>query len=152
MTRLLSSLAAGLVFGLGLVISGMINPLKVQNFLDVAGAWDPSLALVMGAALIVAGAGYRLVLRREQPLFEARFQVPSLTAIDAKLLGGAAVFGAGWGLAGFCPGPAISAAALLQPGVFVFLLAMFAGIGGYRWLTRTRQPGPGALDRSGTAR
>lgn len=134
MTRLLSSLLAGLVFGLGLVISGMVNPAKVQNFLDITGAWDPSLALVMGAALIVAGVGYKLVLRLPHPFFEAKFQIPALTRIDAKLLGGAALFGAGWGLAGFCPGPAITAAALLKGEVFIFLAAMLAGIAGWRWL------------------
>jgi len=136
MMRLLSSLLAGLVFGLGLVISGMINPAKVQNFLDVAGAFDPSLALVMGAALIVTAIGYRLVLRLPHPLFEMKFQIPALTRIDAKLLGGAAVFGAGWGLAGFCPGPAITAAALGRGEVFIFLAAMVAGIAGWRWLRR----------------
>lgn len=134
MTRILSSLAAGLLFGLGLVVSGMINPAKVQNFLDVAGAWDPSLALVMGAALIVTAIGYKLVLRMPHPLFEGRFQVPSLTRLDARLIGGAAVFGAGWGLAGFCPGPAITAAALLRGEVFIFLAAMLAGIAAFRWL------------------
>lgn len=134
MTRILSSLAAGLLFGLGLVVSGMINPAKVQNFLDVAGAWDPSLALVMGAALIVTAIGYKLVLRMPHPLFEGRFQVPSLTRLDARLIGGAAVFGAGWGLAGFCPGPAITAAALLRGEVFIFLAAMLAEIAAFRWL------------------
>ncbi|MEQ8405007.1 MAG: YeeE/YedE family protein [Oceanicaulis sp.] len=134
MTRLLSSLLAGLVFGLGLVISGMVNPAKVQNFLDVAGAWDPSLALVMGAALIVTAIGYKLVLRLPHPLFEASFQIPQLTRIDARLLGGAAVFGAGWGLAGFCPGPAITAATLGRWEVFLFLAAMLAGIGLWRWV------------------
>ncbi|MGJ3232721.1 MAG: DUF6691 family protein [Oceanicaulis sp.] len=133
MTRLLSSLFAGLVFGLGLVISGMVNPAKVQNFLDVAGVWDPSLAFVMGAALLVTAIGYRLVLRRPHPLFESKFQIPSLTKIDAKLLGGAAVFGAGWGLAGFCPGPAITAASLMRGEVFIFLAAMLAGIMIQRW-------------------
>ena len=130
MTRLLTSLLAGLVFGTGLIVSGMINPAKVQNFLDITGAWDPSLALVMGAALIVTGIGYKLVLRLPHPLFDTKFQIPALTAIDARLLGGAAMFGLGWGLAGFCPGPAITAAALLRGEVFIFL----AAIAGWRWL------------------
>ncbi len=134
MTRLLTSLLAGLIFGTGLIVSGMINPAKVQNFLDITGAWDPSLALVMGAALIVTGVGYKLVLRLPHPLFDAKFQIPTLTAIDAKLLGGAAMFGLGWGLAGFCPGPAITAAALLRGEVFIFLAAMLAAIAGWRWL------------------
>ncbi|MGX6646581.1 DUF6691 family protein [Maricaulaceae bacterium MS644] len=134
MTRLLTSLLAGLIFGAGLIVSGMINPAKVQNFLDITGAWDPSLALVMGAALIVTGIGYKLVLRLPHPLFDTKFQIPALTAIDAKLLGGAAMFGLGWGLAGFCPGPAITAAALLRGEVFIFLAAMLAAIAGWRWL------------------
>jgi len=134
MTRLLTSLLAGLIFGSGLIISGMINPAKVQNFLDITGTWDPSLALVMGAALLVTGIGYKLVLRLPHPLFDAKFQIPALTAIDAKLLGGAAMFGLGWGLAGFCPGPAITAAALLRGEVFIFLAAMLAAIAGWRWL------------------
>jgi uncharacterized membrane protein YedE/YeeE len=134
MTRLLTSLLAGLVFGTGLIVSGMINPAKVQNFLDITGAWDPSLALVMGAALIVTGIGYKLVLRLPHPLFDTKFQIPALTAIDARLLGGAAMFGLGWGLAGFCPGPAITAAALLRGEVFIFLAAMLAAIAGWRWL------------------
>lgn len=134
MTRVFTSLLAGLIFGLGLVVSGMINPAKVQNFLDVAGAWDPSLGFVMGAALIVTAIGYRLVLRMDQPLFDARFQIPSLTRVDARLLSGAAVFGAGWGLAGFCPGPAITAAALMRGEVFVFLAAMLAGVGLWRYV------------------
>lgn len=147
MTRLLSSLLAGLVFGLGLVISGMINPAKVQNFLDVAGAWDPSLAFVMGAALIVTAIGYRLVLRMDHPLFGTAFQVPALTAIDARLLGGAAMFGAGWGLAGFCPGPAITAATLMRGEVFVFLAAMLAGIGAWRYgLSPLMAPKPDPRD------
>ena len=134
MVRLVSSLLAGLVFGLGLVISGMVNPAKVQNFLDVAGAWDPSLALVMGAALLVAALGYRLVLRLDRPLFDTRFQIPTLKTIDVRLMAGAGVFGAGWGLAGFCPGPAITAAALGRGEVFVFLAAMITGIALWRWV------------------
>ena len=134
MFRLLSSFAAGLVFGLGLVISGMINPAKVQNFLDVFGAWDPSLALVMGAALIVTGIGYRLLKPLSHPLFEAKFQWPAATDIDPRLVSGAAVFGVGWGLGGFCPGPAITAATLGRPEVYIFLASMLAGIGVWRWL------------------
>ena len=132
--RIASSFAAGLTFGLGLVISGMINPAKVQNFLDVAGAWDPSLAFVMGSALLVTGAGYRLIKPMGHPLFEAKFQWPSTTDIDPRLISGAALFGAGWGLAGFCPGPAISAAALGRTDVPIFLIAMVTGMLAWRWL------------------
>jgi uncharacterized membrane protein YedE/YeeE len=132
----LAALGAGLLFGLGLVISGMINPAKVLNFLDVAGTWDPSLAFVMAGALIVATLGYRLVLPRGKPLFASDFSVPSARQIDPRLIGGAALFGAGWGLVGFCPGPAITAAALGMGEVYIFLAAMLAGMGGWRWLVR----------------
>lgn len=136
--RILSSFAAGLTFGLGLVISGMINPAKVQNFLDVSGAWDPSLAFVMGSALAVTGIGYRLVKAMGHPLFEAKFQWPTATDIDPRLVSGAALFGAGWGLAGFCPGPAISAAALGRSEVYIFLASMAGAILVWRWLMAPR--------------
>lgn len=131
--RILSALSAGLIFGLGLVISGMINPAKVQNFLDITGAWDPSLALVMGAALMVAGIGFRVLRRRDHPLFDRVFQWPTASDIDARLVIGAAMFGTGWGLAGLCPGPAISASALGDPDIYVFLAAMIGGAGVWRW-------------------
>ncbi len=134
MMRIISSLLAGLVFGLGLVISGMINPAKVQNFLDITGSWDPSLALVMGAALVVTGLGFLVLRRSEKPLFATQFHWPTLQTIDGRLISGSATFGAGWGLAGFCPGPAISAAALGLTPVYVFLAAMMAGIALWRWL------------------
>lgn len=126
--RIISSGVAGLVFGLGLSLSGMVNPAKVQNFLDIAGSWDPSLAFVMGAAVVVTFIGYRLVWRQGRPLFDGSFHLPTLTAIDARLLGGAAIFGVGWGLGGFCPGPAISALGTGGPGALVFVAAMFAGL------------------------
>mgnify|MGYP006270074543 CR=1 FL=1 len=136
--RLASSFAAGLLFGLGLVVSGMINPAKVQNFLDFAGVFDPSLAFVMGSALAVAAVGYRLVRPMERPVFEATFRWPDETDIDLRLISGAAIFGAGWGLAGFCPGPAISAAALGRGEVYLFLAAMIAGMLAWRWLISPR--------------
>ncbi len=102
--KLIVTYLIGLVFGLGISISGMANPAKVVNFFDVAGTWDPSLAFVMGGAVIVAGIGYRLVFRRPRPIFEPDFNVPTSRVIDAKLVGGSAVFGIGWGIAGFCPG------------------------------------------------
>jgi uncharacterized membrane protein YedE/YeeE len=134
--RILSSFGAGLLFGLGLVVSGMINPAKVLNFLDVAGSWDPSLAFVMAGAIAVTLIGYRLVFRMGAPLFDGKFSLPERKDIDMRLIGGAVVFGVGWGLIGFCPGPAVTAAALGEPSVYVFLTAMLAGLAGWRWLVR----------------
>ncbi len=119
---------SGLVFGLGLVISGMSNPAKVLNFLDLAGAWDPSLAFVMAGAAATAFLGYRLVWRRSSPLVGTTFDVPSNTRIDRPLIAGAALFGIGWGIGGFCPGPAWTALPLLAPGTLVFLPAMLVGL------------------------
>lgn len=126
--RLALGFLSGLVFGLGLVISGMSNPAKVLNFLDLAGTWDPSLAFVMAGATITAFIGYRLVWRRSAPVLDARFEVPTNTRIDRPLITGAALFGIGWGIGGFCPGPAWTALPLLAPGTLVFLPAMLAGL------------------------
>ena len=126
--RPLASLLVGVVFGLGLVISGLANPAKVLNFLDVAGAWDPSLAFVMAGAVATTWLGYRLVLARPKPAFDACFHLPGATAIDGRLLAGAAMFGVGWGLAGYCPGPAITALPLLNPATLVFVAAMLLGM------------------------
>ncbi len=126
--RDVSALLVGLLFGAGLTVSGMINPAKIIAFLDIAGAWDPSLLVVMAAALAVSFIGYRIVLARQKPVFEPSFQVPVKTVIDRPLLVGSALFGAGWGLAGLCPGPAVSAAALGQPAVYAFIAAMLAGM------------------------
>lgn len=122
------NLLAGLIFGLGLLISGMANPAKVQNFLDLAGAFDPSLLFVMAGAVAVTLIGYRLVLRRPKPVLAERFHLPAAKDIDARLLAGAALFGVGWGLSGFCPGPAVTSLALLAKGTLVFVPAMLAGI------------------------
>jgi uncharacterized membrane protein YedE/YeeE len=126
--RILLGFAAGLVFGLGLVLSGMSDPAKVINFLDLAGAWDPSLAFVMGGAVVTTFAGYRLAWRRRAPVLMAAFDVPSSTAVDRPLLTGAALFGLGWGIGGFCPGPAWTALPLLAPGTLAFLPAMLLGL------------------------
>lgn len=123
-----SALVAGLLFGLGLVISDMINPAKVISFLDVTGAWDPSLILVMAAAVATTYVGYRVVWRCNAPLFEPTFQQPTARAVDRPLIIGSGVFGVGWGLAGFCPGPAISAAALGDLEPYLFIAAMLAGM------------------------
>lgn len=124
----LVNLGIGLLFGLGLVISGMANPAKVLNFLDLAGTWDPSLAFVMGGAVIVTFIGYRLLLKRDRPLLAPKFQLPTRTDIDARLIAGPVLFGIGWGLGGFCPGPALTSIGLGAAGTLGFVPAMFAGM------------------------
>lgn len=126
--RALGGLICGLVFGVGLVVSGMADPAKVLSFLDLFGAWDPSLALVMGGAVVVTFVGYRLVLRRKGPMLLERFDLPETRLIDTRLMLGAALFGVGWGIGGLCPGPAIVALPLLAPGTLVFVPAMLIGI------------------------
>ena len=130
--RLLAASLSGFVFGAGLAVADMTNPAKVQNFLDFLGSWDPSLAFVMGVGLAVAAVGFAVARRRPAPLFAETFELPTRRDIDAELLGGAALFGVGWGLAGFCPGPAL--AALLQgvAAVYAFVAAMLAGIALHR--------------------
>jgi uncharacterized membrane protein YedE/YeeE len=132
--KLVFALFTGLVFGVGIAVSGMMNPAKVLNFFDLAGTWDPSLAFVMGGALLVAAIGYRLVWRRSAPLFEGRFQVPTGSNIDLKLVGGSALFGIGWGIAGFCPGAALPALGTGRWEVALFLVSVVAGIGLQRGL------------------
>ncbi|HAW46851.1 MAG TPA: permease [Roseovarius sp.] len=142
--RILSAFIVGLIFGVGIAISGMINPAKVLNFFDIAGTWDPSLIFVMGGALVTTFIGYRLVLRRDKPVIEEKFQLPTASAIDARLIGGSAVFGIGWGIAGFCPGAAIPALGSGKIEVAGFVVALLAGL----WVARTirdRQTGKGAL-------
>ena len=126
------NLALGLLFGIGLVVSGMSDPAKVLNFLDLFGTWDPSLAFVMVGAVVTAFIGYRLVFKRQKPLTAASFQLPAKKEIDRPLLLGSAIFGIGWGLGGFCPGPALTAATLGAAGTYAFLPMMFAGM----WLAR----------------
>ena len=129
---LLINFVIGLIFGLGLVVSGMSNPDKVLNFLDLAGYWDPSLAFVMGGAVIVAFIGYRIVLQRNAPIFDTKFHVPTRTDVDTRLIVGPALFGIGWGLGGFCPGPALTAIGLGAPGTLIFVPAMLVGM----WVAR----------------
>ena len=136
--RLLSSFTVGLIFGLGIALSGMINPAKVLNFFDVAGTWDPSLAFVMGGALATTALGYRFVLRRDAPLLEPRFQLPTARDIDARLVGGAALFGVGWGIAGFCPGAAVPALGTGRWEVALFVAALLAGL----WVARAIRDRP----------
>jgi uncharacterized membrane protein YedE/YeeE len=124
----LSPLVAGLIFGLGLCLSGMINPAKVLGFLDLAGNWDPSLALVMGGAVTVAFVAFRVAARRTRSFANLTFEIPKTRTIDAKLAGGAVIFGIGWGLVGLCPGPAIVNVGFLDGRALLFVLAMIAGI------------------------
>ena len=126
--RMLSTYLIGLIFGVGISISGMANPAKVLNFFDVAGTWDPSLIFVMGGALIVTFIGYRFVLKRPAPFFEGRFELPTSRDLDARLLGGSAFFGIGWGISGFCPGGALPALGTGRTEVFIFVAALLAGI------------------------
>lgn len=126
--RLVSTYLIGLIFGVGISISGMANPAKVLNFFDLAGTWDPSLIFVMGGAVAVAFLGYRIVLRRSAPLIASTFHLPDNPRIDARLLGGAALFGVGWGIAGFCPGGALPALGTGRFEVFAFVAALIAGI------------------------
>ena len=131
---------AGLTFGIGLILSGMANPAKVLNFLDIFGAWDPSLAFVMGGALIVTAIGYRLVWTRRKPVFEERFQVPGNRKIDTRLAIGAVLFGIGWGLVGLCPGPAIAALTIGGIKAAGFLAAMALGMVLFQLFDRKRRP------------
>lgn len=125
---LLLALVAGLLFGVGLGVSGMTRPEKVLGFLDVTGAWDASLLFVMGGAVGVHFCAYRLVRRRAAPLFAERFELPQARRVDARLCFGAATFGVGWGIAGYCPGPALVSLVSGQASVVVFVLAMLAGM------------------------
>jgi hypothetical protein len=143
MQRLIPAFLIGLLFGLGIVISGMGNPAKVLNFFDFAGTWDPSLIFVMGGALAVTFIGYRFVLARNRPLADERFHVPTSRTIDARLVGGAAVFGVGWGMAGFCPGGALPVIGTGRTEVLLFVAAMIAGIFTAQALMRLAQGKPG---------
>lgn len=126
--RLIVTYLIGVIFGTGIAVAGMANPAKVLNFFDITGTWDPSLAFVMGGALIVTFVGYRLVLPKPQPLFEPGFSLPTNRAIGARLIGGAAIFGIGWGISGFCPGGALPALGTLMPEVWTFVAAMALGM------------------------
>lgn len=130
----------GVIFGTGIVLSGMANPAKVINFFDVAGAWDPSLAFVMGGALVVTFVGYRMVFGRERPIFEGRFVLPTARNLDARLIGGSAVFGVGWGIAGFCPGGALPALGTGRIEVILFVAALLGGIFAAKFLQNLSRP------------
>ena len=131
-----TSLLAGLVFGLGLIVSGMANPAKVLGFLDLAGAWDPSLALVMGGAVGVGLLAFAVARRRRLSLLGAEMRLPTARQIDRRLIGGGLLFGIGWGVAGFCPGPALTALGMGEVKALVFVVAMLAGMGIFELLER----------------
>jgi len=134
MREILAALLTGFIFGLGLCLSNMTNPAVVQGFLDIAGAWNPTLAFVMAGGVAVTFIGYRIVLPKGRPLWAPKFLLPAATAIDASLISGAAIFGIGWGLAGYCPGPAVVSLASGRAAVLIFVLFMLAGMILVRWM------------------
>jgi uncharacterized membrane protein YedE/YeeE len=130
----ISEFGIGLVFGLGLIISGMTDPGKVLGFLDLAGLWDPSLAFVMGGAILVGVLAFALARKRSTSVLGGPMQLPTARHIDRRLVLGSLLFGVGWGIAGFCPGPAIVSLGAGEPKAAVFVLAMLAGMGVFEWL------------------
>lgn len=127
---LLAALLSGLLFGIGALVSGMANPAKVLSFFDIAGNWDPSLALVMASALAVTLIGYRILFKRSAPMLSTEYVLPVRVDIDRPLILGAMIFGIGWGLGGLCPGPAVSAVLIGGPAVATFMVAMVVGVSG----------------------
>lgn len=140
MSRLISALVAGTIFGLGLSLSSMTNPDKVLAFLTLDSAWDPTLVFVLASAVITTAIGYILVDKRQRPLFANDFNRPASRSVDGKLLGGAALFGLGWGLAGYCPGPAIVGALTLDPRAWIFAAGLVAGMLAYEGLPSNPLP------------
>lgn len=136
--RVFASVLCGLLFGVGLVISDMVNPGRVLAFLDITGAWDPSLAFVMGGALIPSSIAYAIKRRRSRPVLESQFHVPEHRKIDGSLVGGAAMFGLGWGLVGLCPGPAIASLVTGRWEAVLFVAAMLVGMFAHRIVTSPR--------------
>ena len=138
MKNALAAAAGGILFAMGLAIGGMTNPQKVIAFLDITGDWDPSLAFVMGGAILAYAPLYRVITRRSTPLVSKQFHLPTRKDIDLKLLLGAALFGAGWGLGGFCPGPALVSAMSFGRSALTFTAAMLAGMAGFSLLQRNQ--------------
>ncbi|MBL4743336.1 MAG: YeeE/YedE family protein [Cycloclasticus sp.] len=132
MRTVLSALLAGLIFGVGLTLSGMVDPNKVINFLDITGNWDPSLMFVLGGAVITTTLAYRFIFAQGKPLFDDDFHLPTLLKIDVKLLMGAVLFGMGWGLIGYCPGPAIASIGFRPEEPLIVVVSMLAGMLLYR--------------------
>ena len=139
--RLLPPLVSGALFGAGLTIGGMTDPARVRGFLDLFGDWDPTLAFVMGGALIVMAVAWQVRKRMSRPLFGNRFSLPDRSDLDPPLIAGAALFGIGWGLAGLCPGPALASLALAPLSVLPFVFAMLAGMAVHRLLPVRNRPG-----------
>lgn len=135
--RVLPPLVSGTLFGAGLALGGMTNPARVRGFLDLFGAWDPTLAFVMGGAVLVMAVAWRFVPRMAHPLFAEKFALPTRTDLNARLIGGAVLFGVGWGIAGLCPGPGVAALAIEPAAAATFIIAMLAGMG----LVRLIEPG-----------
>jgi uncharacterized membrane protein YedE/YeeE len=135
--RLLIALFSGLLFGIGLIASGMTDPSKVQGFLDLAGKWDPSLALVMGGALVVASFAFAYAAKRQKTMFGDPLHLPTATKVDRPLVWGSLTFGLGWGLAGYCPGPVLASIAVGGIKPWLFAASMIAGMALYELLTRT---------------
>jgi uncharacterized membrane protein YedE/YeeE len=142
MMSVIVQFAVGLLFGLGLVVGGMSDPAKVLNFLDIAalpaGTWDPSLAFVMGGGIAVTLVGFRFVFKRSRPIFGETFHLPSANELDARIISGPAIFGVGWGLAGFCPGPAFTALGGGTTAALTFVAAMLTGMFAARWFANHR--------------
>lgn len=141
--------SAGLVFGLGLILSGMADPARVLGFLDLTGLWDPSLAFVMGGAILVGFFAFRIARKRAHTLLGGALHLPGATAIDTRLVLGSLIFGAGWGLAGFCPGPAIVSLGAGHPKAVVFVVAMLAGMLLSPWTSSMLRCFQQALPRKG---
>lgn len=149
-----AAFASGLIFGIGLCLSQMVNPVRVLGFLDVLGLWDPTLAVVMAAAVVTAFIGFRVVMNSGKPALAEFFLLPKSGSIDVPLIAGAVIFGAGWGIAGFCPGPAVTALGALSTPALIFLGAMILGLGIGRALfafAMRRSEGPGRPPRRVTS-
>ena len=138
MRETIAGLSTGFIFGLGLCLSQMTDPAVVLGFLDIAGAWDPTLMFVMAGGVAVAFVGYRYVLRRKQPLWASKFPATPSGSIDTPLISGAAIFGVGWGLAGYCPGPAVVSLASGRRQILLFIAAMLVGMIAVRWMRTSR--------------